>query len=104
MHYHNISIQICPDDPVEVERQSCSDNNNWFHIREIPVGYGILIAGATVEEVDAIVAAINVPIMRRRAELAAKISAFRSNSNDGGIFDAMIAKPTFVPTEHEQTK
>ena len=77
MHYHNISIQICPDDPVQVERQSCSDNNNWFHIREIPVGYGILIDGATVEEVDAIVAAINVPIMRRRAELAAQLEHLR---------------------------
>jgi hypothetical protein len=98
MHYHNISIQICPDDPVEVERQSCSDNNNWFHIRELPVGYGILIDGATVEEVDAIVAAINVPIMRRRAELAAKIAAFRSD-----IFDEMVANKPFIPPEHEQT-
>jgi hypothetical protein len=79
MHYHNVSIQISPDDTVEIERQSCPDNNNWIKIRERPVEYGILIDGATVEEIDAIVNAINVPIMRRRAELAAKIAAFRAS-------------------------
>ena len=79
MHYHNVSIQISPDDTVWIERQSCPDNNNWIKIRELPVEYGILIDGATVEEIDAIVNAINVPIMRRRAELAAKIADFRAS-------------------------
>lgn len=82
MHYHNISIQIGPEDIVEVERQSCGDGANWIKIKECPVEYGILINGATSAEVDAIVAAINAAIMRRREELAAKIAAFRANYTD----------------------
>ena len=35
---------------------------------------------------------------RRRAELAAKIAAFRSD-----IFDEMVANKPFIPPEHEQT-
>ena len=102
MHYHNVTIQIGPDDSVKVERQSCGDGDNWVMIRECPVEYGILINGATSAEVDAIVAAINAPIMRRRDELAAKIAAWhseRTNIAAPNIFDEMIANPPVIVEE-----
>jgi arsenate reductase-like glutaredoxin family protein len=102
MHYHNSSIQIGPSDNVEVFRRSCGDGDNWLKIKDLPIEYGILIDGATADEIDTIVDAFNAPIMRRRAELAAKIAAFRSNSKDGDIFDAMLAHPTVIV--EEQTK
>jgi hypothetical protein len=79
MHFHNVSIQIGPSDDVEVFRQSCGEGDNWLKIKERPIEYGILIDGATVAEVDAIVAAINAPIMRRREELAAKLAELRAD-------------------------
>ena len=79
MHFHNVSIQIGPSDDVEVFRLSCGEGDNWLKIKERPIEYGILIDGATVAEVDAIVAAINAPIMRRREELAAKLAALRAD-------------------------
>ena len=82
MHYHNMSIQITPSDDVSVSRQSCPDGNNWLWIKESPVKYSILIDGATIAEVDAIVAAINAPILRRREELDAKLAAFRAGHAD----------------------
>ena len=77
MHYHDASIQISPSDTVDVYRQSCGDGDNWLKIKERPIEYSILIDGATVAEIDVIVAAINAPIMRRRAELEAKIAAIK---------------------------
>ena len=77
MHYQHVSIQIGPSDSVEVYRQPCGDGNNWLKIKESPIGYGFLIDGATSSEVDAIVAAFNAPILRRREELKAKIAALR---------------------------
>jgi hypothetical protein len=79
MHFHNVSIQIGPSDNVEVSRLSCGDGDNWLKIKARPIEYGILIDGATVAEVDAIVAALNAPIMRRREELAAKLAEFRAD-------------------------
>ena len=79
MHYHFASIQISPSDDVEVFRQSCGEGDNWLKIKERPIEYGILIDGATADEIDAIVTAINAPIMRRREELAAKLAEFRAD-------------------------
>jgi len=78
MHYYDAGIQIIPSDGVDVRRESCGDGANWISISERPISYRILIYGATLAEVDAIVAAINAPILRSREELAAKIAAFRS--------------------------
>ena len=82
MHSFDAHIQINPRDTVDVYRQSCGEGAHWIKISELPIHYSILIDGATAEEIDAIVNAINAPIMRRREELAAKIAAFRANYTD----------------------
>lgn len=75
--YAQYSFQIWPSEPVIAERvTSTGTDDHWLKFdHEGHVFSQFLIVGATAEEIDAIVMAINAPIMRVRGELETAVEA-----------------------------
>mgnify|MGYP001567963962 FL=1 len=70
--YRDNAAQVWPSNKFEAVRNTISDSSHWIELNgDGETFYKLLIKGATAEESDIIVEALNAPARRIRADMIA---------------------------------